>query len=161
MGRTATHSAVYAQLYTPDGQCHGLHIFIVPIRDPFTMNLKPGVICGDMGPKAGLNGVDNGFVTFNKVRIARENLLNKTGDVTPEGVYVTPIKDAKKRFGISLGTLSNGRIGLSYFSCCYMTMALSIAVRYAAVRRQFGPENGPEMPILEYQLHVIEFIKKI
>lgn len=154
MGKTATHSAVYAQLYTPDGQCHGLHIFVVPIRDPHTMQLKPGVICGDMGPKAGLNGVDNGFATFNKVRIPRENLLNKTGDVTPEGVYVTPIKDAKKRFGISLGALSNGRIGLTYFSYVYMNMALTIAVRYAAVRKQFGPDNGPEQPIIEYQLHV-------
>lgn len=52
----------------------------------------PGVFVGDMGPKAGLNGVDNGFATFNNVRIPRENLLNKTGDVTPDGRYVTPYK---------------------------------------------------------------------
>jgi acyl-CoA oxidase len=32
LGKSATHSAVYAQLYTPDGVCHGLHIFVVPIR---------------------------------------------------------------------------------------------------------------------------------
>lgn len=32
LGKTATHAAVYAQLYTPDGLCHGMHIFIVPIR---------------------------------------------------------------------------------------------------------------------------------
>jgi acyl-CoA oxidase len=69
-----------------------LHIFVVPIRDPYTMMSMPGVIVGDMGPKIGLNGVDNGFVTFNNVRIPCENLLNKTGDVTPEGVYVTPFK---------------------------------------------------------------------
>ena len=32
------------------------------------------------------------FLSFCKCRIPRENLLNKTGDVTPEGKYVTPYK---------------------------------------------------------------------
>jgi acyl-CoA oxidase len=154
LGKTATHSAVYAQLYTPDGQCHGLHIFVVPIRDMRTMQLLPGVIAGDMGPKAGQNGIDNGFATFNQVRIPRENLLNRTGDVTPEGKYVTPYKDPSKRFGVSLGALSNGRVGLTHYAPCFMNQSLTIAIRYAAVRKQFGPDpSKDEIPIIEYQLH--------
>lgn len=35
-----------------------------------------------------------------------------------------------------------------------MSMALTIAIRYAAQRRQFGPDKGNEIAIIEYQLHV-------
>lgn len=31
MGKHATHAVVYAQLYTPDGQCQGLHSFLVQV----------------------------------------------------------------------------------------------------------------------------------
>ena len=34
LGKTATHAVVFAQLHTPDGACHGLHSFIVPVRRP-------------------------------------------------------------------------------------------------------------------------------
>lgn len=69
MGKTATHAIVYAQLYTHDGKCHGLHSFIVPLRDPQSLNALPGVMVGDMGKKLGQNGLDNGWVTNTVVLI--------------------------------------------------------------------------------------------
>lgn len=47
-----------------------------------------------------------------------------------------------------------GRVGLTYFSYCFMSVALTIAIRYAAIRKQFGASPGNELPIIEYQLHV-------
>nr|CAD7435224.1 unnamed protein product [Timema monikensis] len=152
IGKCCTHSVLYAKLITPDGMDHGLHSFVVPIRNPTTLLPYPGVTVGDMGEKVGLNGFDNGFVMFDQYRIPRENLLNKNGDVTPEGKYVSPMKDPKKRFGASLGNLSSGRISIIGTCVEYLISAITIATRYAATRKQFGPSEDKELPVIEYQL---------
>lgn len=90
---------------------------------------------------------------FKNYRIPRENLLNKNGDVTEDGKYVTPFKDLNKRFGASLLALSKTRISIILGNEFYGMHSLVIAIRYAAIRKQFGP-NKNEIPILEYQTHV-------
>ncbi|XP_022188658.2 peroxisomal acyl-coenzyme A oxidase 3 isoform X2 [Nilaparvata lugens] len=154
LGKNATHAVVYAMLITPDGTDHGLHAFLTPIRSTKTMEPFPGVIVGDLGEKAGLNGVDNGFVMFQQYRIPRENLLNRTGDVLPDGTYTSPYKDPNKRFGASLGMLSSGRISIVTICAAYLMKAVVIAIRYSAVRKQFGPTDKAEdeLPVIEYQL---------
>lgn len=152
LGQAATHGVVYAQLIL-DGKEYGLHIFVVPIRDPKTLQPYPGITVADLGEKIGLAGIDNGVLMFKNYEIPRENLLNKIGDVTEDGRYVTAIKDKNKRHGAALGTLSGGRVAITGIAEFYGSKALTIAVRYAAVRRQFGPEDGEEIPILEYPTH--------
>ncbi|PAA91468.1 hypothetical protein BOX15_Mlig022607g3, partial [Macrostomum lignano] len=137
LGQSATHALVYAQLITPDGSNHGLHAFAVPVRSPSTMLPYPGVIVGDMGAKIGFNGVDNGFVAFNGYRIDKSCLLNRTGDVTDSGEYVSPYRDASKRLGATLGALSGGRVGIVGMAASGLSMATVIAIRYSASRKQF------------------------
>ncbi|KAL9851740.1 peroxisomal acyl-coenzyme A oxidase 3 isoform 1-T2 [Geothlypis trichas] len=151
MGKHATHAVLYAQLYTPDGQCQGLHPFIVQIRDTKTLLPMPGVMVGDIGEKIGLNGLDNGFAMFHNVRIPKENILNIAGDVTAEGKYSSSIKEVKERFSAALGTLSSGRIMIIGFSTTNLKLALTIAIRFSAARHQFGPTEDEEIPVLEYQ----------
>ncbi|XP_070508448.1 peroxisomal acyl-coenzyme A oxidase 3-like [Chironomus tepperi] len=152
LGKTATHAIVYAQLYTPDGQCHGLNTFVVPVRDPKTLLVYPGIVIGDMGEKVSLNGLDNGFMLFSNYKIPKDYLLSKTGDVDDAGNFITQYKDPKKRMGTSFAALSGGRVEFCEVATSYGVMAVTIAVRYSASRKQFGPENSNiEYPVLEYQ----------
>ena len=147
-GRLAT---VFAQLVLDDDRL-GVHAFLVPIRadDGSTM---PGVRIADGGEKAGLNGVDNGRLWFDRVRIPRENLLNRYGDVSADGVYTSPISSGSRRFFTMLGTLVGGRLSVAASALSAAKSGLAIAVRYGARRRQFGPAGRAEMPILDYLSH--------
>lgn len=42
------------------GVDHGVHAFILPLRDPLTYQPLPGRIMGDIGPKVGYESNDNG-----------------------------------------------------------------------------------------------------
>ncbi|KAG5318236.1 ACOX3 oxidase, partial [Pseudoatta argentina] len=151
LGKCGTHALIFAQLITPDRVNRGLHVFIVPIRDLQTHLPLPGVTVGDMGEKIGLNGIDNGFIMFDNYSIPRNCLLNCTADVTEDGKYVLALKNERKRYGSSLGALSGGRVTITGICYHYMAIALTIAIRYCAVRKQFGPTEDNELPVIEYQ----------
>lgn len=150
-GRFATMATVFAQLEV-DGQHHGVHAFLVPIRDN-NHNTSPGVRIEDMGQKMGLNGIDNGRIWFDHVRIPRQNLLDRFGKVDGFGNYSSPIPGANKRFFTMLSTLVAGRLGVAAAGLSAAKTGLAIATRYSAQRRQFGPAGQPEIPILDYRMH--------
>lgn len=95
---------------------------------------------------------------FNNYRIPKDNLLNRTGDVTPEGEYESSFTDPQKILGAVLENLSAGRMGICQESTNRIGTAVVIAIRYAAVRKQFASslmsEEEIETPIIEYELHV-------
>ncbi|WP_406638234.1 acyl-CoA dehydrogenase [Amycolatopsis sp. WGS_07] len=144
-------AVVFAQLLT-GGESRGVHAFLVPIRDESGAP-APGVTIADCGVKAGLNGVDNGRLTFDQVRVPREALLNRFGDVASDGTYTSPIESDGRRFFTMLGTLIRGRVSVGGSAGCATQRALTLAIRYGDQRRQFQRPDGDEVVILDYLGH--------
>ncbi|MGP4055805.1 acyl-CoA dehydrogenase family protein [Mycobacterium sp. 4D054] len=149
---TARVAAVFAQLITPDGVTHGVHCFVVPIRDDDGNDL-PGVTTSDCHYKGGLPGVDNGRIQFDNVRVPRGNLLNKYADVAADGTYSSPIENPNRRFFTMLGTLIRGRVTVGGSAGAAARVALDIATRYALQRRQFSDPDGGEVLLMDYLVH--------
>ncbi|KAI9480635.1 MAG: acyl-CoA dehydrogenase/oxidase C-terminal [Benjaminiella poitrasii] len=139
LGIASTHAVVQAQLIIA-GKSYGPHLFIVPIRSP--VDLKPcrGVKVGDIGPKAygGFATTDNGYATFNHVRIPRENMLMKFAKVTKEGQYTPPVHNK-----LSYGSMVKLRVDIVTDAGWKLAKATTIAIRYCTVRRQF--HNPPTL----------------
>ncbi|MDT7701398.1 MAG: acyl-CoA oxidase [Pseudonocardiales bacterium] len=150
--RDGRMAVVFAQLIT-EGTSHGVHAFLTPIRDD-EGKAMPGVEISDCGQKAGLNGVDNGRLTFDHVRVPREALLNRFADVAEDGTYSSSIENENRRFFTMLGTLVRGRISVAGGAGSAAQKALAIAIRYGEKRRQFSdPASGEEVVVLDYRAH--------
>ncbi len=150
--RDGRMAVVFAQLVT-SGVSHGVHALLVPIRDDAGKPL-PGIRIEDCGRKAGLNGVDNGRIWFDGVRVPRAALLDRFGQVAEDGTYTSPIESPSRRFFTMLGTLVRGRISIAGAVGSATQAALTIAVRYAEERRQFTrPGSSEEVVLLDYATH--------
>ncbi|TCO49138.1 acyl-coenzyme A oxidase [Kribbella antiqua] len=155
IGNAARHgrmAAVFAQLVV-GGETHGVHCLLVPIRaDDGTA--MPGVTLTDCGPKLGLNGVDNGRIVFDQVRVPREALLDRYAQIDAEGNYKSEIENPDRRFFTMLGTLVQGRVSVGGAAINASKVALAIAIRYGDQRRQFGaPGSAEEALLLDYRMH--------
>ncbi|MFD2675249.1 acyl-CoA dehydrogenase family protein [Gulosibacter bifidus] len=158
--KDGTAAVVFAQLITR-GMNHGVHAFYVPIRDE-NGEFLPGIGGEDDGVKGGLNGIDNGRLHFDHVRIPRDHLLNRYGDVDAAGTYTSPIESPGRRFFVMTGTLVQGRVSLDGAATVAQKAALSIGVTYANQRRQFdNAKSGRETVLLDYTRHQHRLIPRI
>jgi len=122
-GQTATHSAVYARLIV-GGEDKGVHVFVVQLRDLETHAVMPGVSLGDCGAKMGRDGIDNGWIRFDHVRIPRDYMMMKHAQVSEDGVYTKP-----PRAAVAYGALLAGRSSMVKDSADWLKLATTIAVR--------------------------------
>ncbi|ODN77299.1 acyl-CoA oxidase [Cryptococcus wingfieldii CBS 7118] len=145
---TATHAAVFAQMII-DGKKHGVKTFVTQLRDTKTFQLLPGITIGDIGKKMGRDGIDNGYIQFTYVRVPRAHMLMKHTQVSREGAVTEPLLAQ-----LTYGALLAGRTTMVTDSSTTAKKALTIAIRYAAVRRQFSTgKNEVETQLLDYPIH--------
>jgi acyl-CoA oxidase len=149
--RDGRMAAVFAQLIV-GGESRGVHALLVPLRDADGTVLD-GIRIEDCGAKLGLDGVDNGRIWFDEVRVPRDALLDRYAEVSQDGVYTSAIESPTKRFFTMLGTLIQGRVSVCGASISATKVALAIAVRHAESRRQFGPPGGEEVVLMDYRTH--------
>ncbi|CAR24688.1 acyl-CoA oxidase [Lachancea thermotolerans CBS 6340] len=156
---SATHATVYARLIVK-GKDYGVKTFVVPLRDPGTFQLLPGVFIGDIGTKMGRDGIDNGWIQFKNVVIPREFMLCRFTKVirSEQGddakVWSEPTLDQISGYS----ALLNGRVNMVMDSFRFGAKFVTIAVRYAVGRQQFAPAGdktgkAEETQLINYPLH--------
>ncbi|MCJ1475366.1 fatty-acyl coenzyme A oxidase [Lambiella insularis] len=114
---------------------------------------------GDIGPKFGYNTVDNGFLLFNHVKVPHVHMLAKFSGVDPKtSKYIRPASAS-----LVYGTLTWVRSTIVLESGGVLARGVTIATRYAAVRRQFqdrdsiASETG-ENQVLNYTMVQIRLL---
>ncbi|XP_071441576.1 acyl-coenzyme A oxidase 1 [Hetaerina americana] len=146
LGHTANYAVVVAQLITK-GERHGIHPFVVQLRDEDTHMPMPGIKIGEIGTKLGMNATNNGYLGFENVRVPRDNMLMKNAQVLPDGTF---IKSPSSK--LTYGPMVFVRVVIVQDCATFLSKAVTIATRYSAVRRQSELVPGEREPqIIDYR----------
>lgn len=100
------------------------------IRDDKMAPCK-GVMIEDMGWKIGLNGIDNGRLSFSNVSVPREAMLNSFNDVNEDGKFISDISKASARFFKVADRLLSGRLCIAAMSLAATKVVIYTAIRYS------------------------------
>ena len=146
----AKYAIVFAQTHV-NGQNEGVHGFLVRIRDDDGSPAK-GVTILDQGHKIGMNGIDNGRLHFDHVRVPKSAMLDKHSSIDEDGAFSSSIPKKRDRFLLLADQLISGRICIASMSIASTRMCLSTALRYTTTRRGVGPDGKSSMPLADYGL---------
>mmetsp|Transcript_37128 Transcript_37128/g.58451 ORF Transcript_37128/g.58451 Transcript_37128/m.58451 type:complete len:729 (-) Transcript_37128:41-2227(-) len=150
---------VFSRLIVNDND-EGIHGILVRIRED-DMSISKGVTIKDMGHKIGVNGVDNGVLSFNNVKVPRENLLDSTSQVSASGEFTSPIEKKRDRFLTLADQLLSGRLCIASMCLGASKAGLKTAVKYSLSRRALGRDNKSSAKLMSFQLQQRAFMPLI
>jgi acyl-CoA oxidase len=132
-------------------ESHGPQPFIIRIRDQRTHQPLPGIVIGDIGPKYGYASMDNGYMLFDHFRVSKDAMLSRYAEVSDE----TGALNRKGHPAVVYGSLTFVRGQIIMHARLVLARAVTVAVRYCCVRRQFQDRDskskgGEEMKVLDY-----------
>ncbi|PRP79342.1 putative acyl-CoA dehydrogenase [Planoprotostelium fungivorum] len=144
-------AVVFARLII-DEDDKGIHSFIVDLVDNSGKTAQ-GVTVVDLGARKGLQGVDYGSISFDHVRVPRENLLNKYSNVDEAGDYWCRFPTQRRHFAALLSGLYIGRIVATTMCISGLKVAITVAIRFAHIKKQYGPSQDNENHLITYVSH--------
>lgn len=142
------------------GEDLGPHTFFIQIRDIVTREPLDGIDVGDIGPKFGINGNDNGYLRFDHVRVPKDAMMNRFARITPDGLYELLDPNGIK---ILFQSLVSARVGIVMDSWLRYATSVTIATRYSLIREQFTDYEDPtrERQLLDYQIQRYKIFKNL
>jgi len=111
---------------TSNGKHYGIQPFFVQIRDWNTHEALPGIEVGDIGPKMGYAGKDNGFLRLTNFRAPKISLLGKY--VTQNADGTVSIHGDSKALYSSMMFIRTGIAGSAYYN---LMKSVIIGIRYS------------------------------
>lgn len=148
---SASWAVVFARLLVKDAD-HGTHVFLVRLRDE-QMQVMPNIEIGDVGPKRGWNGVDNGYVRFKQLRIPHAQMLSRWSRVDEDGNYSSAAIPQ-----LAYAALLAGRVSVVQQALATSKCALTIATRFCIVRDQHSIKGKC---LMDYQVQQERLLSRV
>lgn len=124
---------------------------MIPITDAAGKTLQ-GITAEDLGDKIGVNGMQNGSLSFNKFPVPKACLLNKQVDVTEEGKFTAEAGDLEERVGKSLDRIVYWQISISSSIIGIVKAALYTGVTFSRNRWNLSENSRIQYPLFSFQM---------
>ncbi|WP_406115542.1 acyl-CoA dehydrogenase [Streptomyces sp. NBC_01014] len=144
-------SGVVAARLLLDGRDLGAFLFLTPLTD--ATGPLPGVRIRLLPRRMG-SVVDHCVTSFGDVFVPRSALLaGPQGRLDGEGVFSSDVANRRRRFLLSIGRVTAGKLSMSACAVGSVRAALAVAVRYGSHRIIAGVRAAERVPVTAHRSH--------